>query len=203
MASISDFGIACARPMAALAALSLGVGASAQAPTTTDLTIEIAGLRDAKGVVRLCLTADPRDFPDCKGRDAVAATVKASRSPIRYTFRAVPAGNYAIASFHDANGNGKLDTMLGIPKEGFAFSRNPALKPRAPRLQRSVVPQQRLAVTVAENEVSSLTIPKFWLKSTILTPIRFGNDPVCLSFGELTSRAVGGAEGPGLRQQIN
>lgn len=135
MASISGFGIACARPMAALAALSLSVAAPAQPQPqgTTDLTIEIVGLRDAKGVVRLCLTANPHDFPDCKGRDAVSATVRASRTPIHHTFRAVPAGVYAIGAFHDANGNGKLDTMMGIPKEGFAFSRNPAIKPRAPR----------------------------------------------------------------------
>lgn len=121
--------------MAALAALSLSVAAPAQpqaAATTTDLTIEIAGLRDAKGVVRLCLTANQRDFPDCKGHDAVAATVRASLSPIRYTFRAIPAGNYAIAAFHDANSNGKLDKMMGMPKEGFAFSRNPPMRPRAP-----------------------------------------------------------------------
>lgn len=138
MASISGFGIACARPMAALAALSLSVAAPApaqptlQPSTPTDLTIEIAGLRDDKGVVRLCLTANPRDFPECRGRDALAATVKASRAPVRYTFHGVPAGNYAIAAFHDANSNGKLDTMLGMPKEGFAFSRNPPMKPRAP-----------------------------------------------------------------------
>lgn len=148
MASISGFGIACARPMAAWAALSLSVVAPVQAqpqpqpqaPATTNLTIEIAGLRDAKGVVRLCLTANPRDFPDCKGRDAVAATVKASRAPIHYTFRAVPAGIYAIASFHDANSNGKLDTMMGMPKEGFAFSRNPAVRMRAPRFNEASFP---------------------------------------------------------------
>ena len=124
--------------MAALAALSLIVAVPTRAqpqplaPATTDLTIEISGLRDAKGVVRLCLTANPHDFPDCKGHDAVSATVNASRTSIRYTFRAIPVGTYAIGAFHDANKNDKLDTMIGIPREGFAFSRNPAIKPRAP-----------------------------------------------------------------------
>lgn len=134
MVSISGFGIACARPMAALAALSLSAAVPAQPhpSTTTDLTIEIAGLRNAHGVIKLCLTPNPHDFPDCKGRDAIAGTVKASRSAIRYTFRAVPTGAYAIAAFHDANGNGKLDTIIGLPKEGFAFSRNPVTKMRAP-----------------------------------------------------------------------
>ena len=119
--------------MAALAVLSLSAAALAQPQATTDLTIEIVGLRDARGVVRLCLTANPRSFPDCKTADAVHATVKASLAPMRYQFRSIPPGTYAVGVFHDANGNGKLDTMMGIPKEGFAFSRNPAMKPRAPR----------------------------------------------------------------------
>ena len=133
MASISDFGIAFALPMAGLAALSLSVAAPAQAPGTTDVQIEIVGLRDAKGLVRLCLTASPKGFPDCKGAAIILGSIKASTASLRYTFRDVPAGSYAVAVFHDANGNGKLDTMMGMPKEGFAFSRNPAMKMRAPR----------------------------------------------------------------------
>lgn len=135
MASISEFGIACARLMAVLAASSLSAAAPAQPrpqPAMIDLTIEIDGLRDANGVVRICLTANARDFPDCKAHDAVSAVVKASQLPIRYTFKSIPTGVYAVGALHDANDNGKLDTMMGIPREGFAFSRNPAIKPRAP-----------------------------------------------------------------------
>ena len=97
------------------------------------MTIDIVGLRDARGVVRLCLTRNPKDFPDCKGPDAVHATVKATTTLVRYTFQSVHPGTYALGTFHDANANGKLDTMMGMPKEGFAFSRNPPMKPRAPR----------------------------------------------------------------------
>lgn len=97
-----------------------------------DIQIEIAGLRNAHGLVRLCLTRDPARFPDCKGPGVVHGTVKATLAPLHYTFRAVPAGTYAVAAFHDANENGKLDTMMGIPKEGFAFSRNPKMRARAP-----------------------------------------------------------------------
>ena len=83
-------------------------------------------------MVRICLTANPKSFPDCKGPNAIHATVKASLTPIHYQFHALAPGTYAVGAFHDANANGKLDTMLGIPKEGFAFSRNPAMRPRAP-----------------------------------------------------------------------
>ena len=37
-------------------------------------------------------------------------------------------GQYALLVIHDENRNGKLDKMLGMPREGFGFSRNPALR---------------------------------------------------------------------------
>ena len=38
-------------------------------------------------------------------------------------------GTYVIAVYHDVNNNGKLDkTLLGIPKEPYAFSNNPIVK---------------------------------------------------------------------------
>ena len=84
-------------------------------------------------MVRLCLTSDPKAFPDCKGPGSAHATIKAAKTPIHYDFVSVPAGTYAVAAFHDANGDGKLNTMMGMPTEGFAFSRNPKMRPRAPR----------------------------------------------------------------------
>ncbi len=42
-------------------------------------------------------------------------------------------GRYAIAAFHDLNGNGKLDkNMVGVPTEPYAFSNNARPKLRAP-----------------------------------------------------------------------
>ena len=37
-------------------------------------------------------------------------------------FQDIPAGAYAIKAYHDENGNGRLDTLLGIPTEKYAFS---------------------------------------------------------------------------------
>jgi uncharacterized protein (DUF2141 family) len=121
--------------MAALAASSLAAVPSAPTPPTqnSDIRVEIVGLRDGRGLVHICLTRDPKAFPDCKGSGAMHATIKAELVPLRYDFRSVTAGIYAVAVIHDANADGKLNTMLGIPTEGFAFSRNPPMHPRAPR----------------------------------------------------------------------
>lgn len=84
------------------------------------------GLRNAKGVIRLCLTQDPRHFPDCAGDPkAVKRSVAAGETMI--TVADIVPGAYALSLIHDENGNGKLDTLVGMPREGFGFSRDPAI----------------------------------------------------------------------------
>jgi uncharacterized protein (DUF2141 family) len=42
-------------------------------------------------------------------------------------FEDLPAGTYAISIHHDENANGKFDTSLGMPKEGYGMSNNPKI----------------------------------------------------------------------------
>ena len=80
----------------------------------------------------ICLTRDPANFPACvDDAQAVRRTVPAAETRIR--FEGVPTGVYALALVHDENGNNKLDTILGIPREGFGFSRNPPIRFGAPK----------------------------------------------------------------------
>lgn len=81
----------------------------------------------------MCLTTRADHFPDCQD-DPQARRLKvpaAQAADLRFT--GLPSGNYAIALIHDENGNNKLDTMFGIPREGFGFSRNPAIRFGPPR----------------------------------------------------------------------
>ena len=50
-----------------------------------------------------------------------------------FRFAALPPGDYAVAVIHDENGNARLDTFAGIPKDGFGFSRNPPIRFGPPR----------------------------------------------------------------------
>ena len=107
------------------------VALGATAPVAS-LEVDVARLRSARGQLRLCLTSQPDKFPSCIGdARAVRRSVAADGAPIR--FDGLPFGAYAVAVIHDENGNRKLDTMLGIPREGFGFSRNPAIGFGAPR----------------------------------------------------------------------
>ncbi len=97
----------------------------AASPVAT-LELDVQKLRSARGMLRICLTARPESFPDCKDDPrAVSRSVPASQPVVRIEGLAV--GNYAAAIIHDENGNKKLDTLMGIPREGFGFSRNPAI----------------------------------------------------------------------------
>ncbi len=83
-------------------------------------------------MIRVCLTADPTNFPKCvDDRDAITRSLPAS-SPVT-RFDDLGQGDYAIAVIHDENGNARLDTLAGIPREGFGFSRNPRIVFGPPR----------------------------------------------------------------------
>src|SRR4051812_18883448 len=81
MGSISDSGTGFAAPTAVLAnsrflALLALLGTLAgAAPPSTEVDIQVQGLRNMRGMVRLCLTRNPAHFPDC---DRDPAAVKRS-----------------------------------------------------------------------------------------------------------------------------
>jgi uncharacterized protein (DUF2141 family) len=100
---------------------------NASAQTLANLDVSVSGLRSTKGNVLICLTANPKTFPDC-GKDPKAVrliipSVKAHA--IRFT--GIAPGTYALSLHHDENGNNKMDMALFLPKEGFGFSRNPKI----------------------------------------------------------------------------
>ncbi len=96
------------------------------------LDIGIDQLRSTKGLIRLCLTSDPDNFPACVD-DARALTRSVPAGQRGIHLDGLPRGNYAAAVIHDENSNAKLDTLAGIPREGFGFSRNPAIHFGPPR----------------------------------------------------------------------
>ncbi|QGP79055.1 DUF2141 domain-containing protein [Sphingobium sp. CAP-1] len=89
------------------------------------------GLRSDKGQILVCVTRSAAYFPDCsKDPDKRHLIVPARRGAV--SLGSVAPGGYAIAIIHDENGNGRLDTFAGIPREGVGFSRNPVIRFGAP-----------------------------------------------------------------------
>ncbi len=115
------------RSLAALTLALVGIGllTAADAPGTTSVTVTVTDLRNAKGVVRACITSDPKHFPNCKGDTGKHVAVVPAAKTVVFKFEDVAPGQYAITLFHDENDNGKLDrALLMMPKEGYGFSRD-------------------------------------------------------------------------------
>ena len=100
------------------------------------LNVAAEQVRGSDGVIVLTL------YPDDKARFlkpmgshyVVKVPARAGTTPA-CVFVPKP-GVYALALYHDANANGKLDrNAIGIPKEGFGFSGNPKIQFSAPSLE--------------------------------------------------------------------
>ena len=105
--------------------------AGADAPPA-ELDVLIDGVRNTRGLLHLCVTANPRFFPDCSSdRSALKRSVFAVSKAVR--LGDIAPGRYAVTVFHDENSNHKLDMTFGIPREGFGFSRNPKVRFGPPR----------------------------------------------------------------------
>jgi uncharacterized protein (DUF2141 family) len=113
-----------------LAAALVLVGAGAP---EGEVTVAMSGLRSHKGDVLVCLTREPRAFPDCSKDPGSLKARVAAGSAATVRFAQVPAGLWSVAVVHDENGNGKLDTALGIPREGYGFSRDAPVRMGPPK----------------------------------------------------------------------
>lgn len=116
----------------------LGLNASAPAlrgSPAADVGLMLSGVRNTKGVVQVCLTDRSTNFLNCKDDPtAVRRTIPAGGvGNGRIAIGPVQPGIYALLVFHDENVDGKLNSMLGLPREGFGFSANPSIRMRAPR----------------------------------------------------------------------
>ena len=113
---------------------------TAQAAEDYPVNIKVDGLRSTKGFVLVCLTMNAKAFPDCaKDANAVRLKVAASQAG-NMKVSVAQAGQYAISVLHDENGNLKADFTLGMPREGFGFSRNAKVRFGPPKFSAASFP---------------------------------------------------------------
>lgn len=87
-----------------------------------NIEVEVLNVPSAEGKISVALYDKDDSF--LKFEEVYAsASSKAVKGQTNILLRNIPEGTYAIALFHDKNGNDKLDTnWMGIPKEKVAFS---------------------------------------------------------------------------------
>ena len=97
------------------------------------LTVNVQNVRTQKGAVYFALFRKNDDFPT--GKPSEGKKVNATGSQVHITFSVEP-GTYAVAIFHDENGNGQMDKKIfGIPKEPYGFSNNFRPRMSAPKFK--------------------------------------------------------------------
>lgn len=106
--------------------LMVGGGSLARAEDVrgaNSIKVLVVGLHSNDGEVDCALFASADGFPGDSAKAARTAKSKIENGQAVCIFGGVAPGRYAIAVFHDENGNGKLDrNFMGIPKEGVGAS---------------------------------------------------------------------------------
>ena len=88
------------------------------------LVIEVVGVPNSEGNIKVALYNTEDTF---LSHETVFKTdsVTATQGMTQLSLEDIPDGEYAVAIYHDANGNDELDTnWLGIPKEPIGFSKS-------------------------------------------------------------------------------
>lgn len=112
--------------------------ADSQNHGTSTLTVHVMHARNAKGRIGVTVFKSAEGFPSdpAKATMRQAVDVDPRSLDAKLVFKGIPRGVYAVAVLHDENSNGKMDkNLLGIPKEGYGASNNPAKKMRPPTFE--------------------------------------------------------------------
>ena len=112
----------------------------ANSSSYSTIKVQIDGLKEAKGQICYSLFSRSKGFPDSED-DKFQAECIPIQAPIpMLTIENLDSGTYALAFFHDANEDGKLNrNFLGIPQEGFGFSQDPEVTTSPPSFGESAV----------------------------------------------------------------
>ncbi|WP_316839233.1 DUF2141 domain-containing protein [Pedobacter gandavensis] len=107
------------------------------------LKITVTNINHLEGNIQVSLYNSKASFIK-KGKEYKTMTRAVKSATETFTFNDLPQGEYAVALYHDENSDGKCNTnFLGIPKEGYAFSRNFAPKLAAPKFEDTKFKQEQ------------------------------------------------------------
>ncbi len=120
-----------------------------------NMTFVVEKLKSNQGSIQVGIYADAGSFLK-KGKTIAGYANKGRLTGEQAkVFCQLKPGTYAVAVFHDENGNGDLDTnFIGIPKEGYGFSNNPKSMMGPPEFKEA-------AFTVGEEDLEMLIQLKY------------------------------------------
>ncbi len=88
------------------------------------LTVQVSNIKEKKGKMIVSIFNNLNDYLK-EGKEYCKKIIVVKDSIIKYTFKKLPKGAYAVALYHDVNEDGRCNkSLIGVPKEGFGFSKN-------------------------------------------------------------------------------
>lgn len=111
-----------------------------QAQPKSQITLTIDGFKNKNGQACVTLFASNKGFPSSETDAIQSRCMSITKVPLVITFNNLAPGNYAVAVLHDANNDNTANrNKLGIPIEGFGFSKNPVIRTRPPQFNDAAV----------------------------------------------------------------
>ena len=119
------------------------------ADAAASLSVRISGMTSKKGNLTITVYPDDSKRFLAKGGKLARQRVPVALPLTEACFALPAAGRYAVAVYHDANGDHDFNrTFVGLPAEGYGFSNNPVTKIGLPSLK-----EVRFAANAGENPV--------------------------------------------------
>ena len=116
-----------------MAGVLMAVSTVSSVAQTSTLTVLVENIAVAKGRIHVGVYKDATSFPKTKFAFAGKEVAVNGVGSAEIVIAGLAPGRYAVAVFHDTNGNGKLDTnMLGVPTEPYTFSNGAVAKWSSP-----------------------------------------------------------------------
>jgi uncharacterized protein (DUF2141 family) len=125
---------AAAAVLTAAPALAAEACAGNEAPGLARLAVEVHGAKPIRGEVAVTVYPNNRKRFLAPGGKLARQRVKTAAVTTACFW--LPPGQYAVAVYHDANGNEDFDrTLVGLPAEGFGFSNDAPTRIGLPPLE--------------------------------------------------------------------
>ena len=114
--------------------------------------VRIEGISSTQGQVYASIFLSAEGFPGNKDMAYDYRAAPAADGTIVLFFESVPAGEFVVAVLHDTDANQELSfNALGMPKEGYGFSRDARARFGPPKFEKA-------AVSIEAGESKTLTV---------------------------------------------
>lgn len=125
-----------------------------KAQNTCTLKVIAMGLKNTEGQIMVSINEGSEGWPENNFLEQrFIPTFTAPNFTI--IFKDLPYGNYALGLLHDKDENGEMTkNFFGMPKEGFAFSRDYKVVFRAPKYEEANfelnTPEKTITITIQD-----------------------------------------------------